>query len=112
MQKHYERVNGFRFPEAELRQQRESTPGGGVGKERDSPGNHVLMTMVMIGSKKYSNNRYLRLSFLRTRTVWEPGLTTMQILQCGPLARPIRQRWQLLQRGRRQHLKMLCLWHT
>jgi len=53
--KYYERVNGFRFPEAELRQQRESTPDGGVGKQRDSPGNRMLMTMVMIGSKKYTN---------------------------------------------------------
>jgi non-heme chloroperoxidase len=55
LQKYYERVNGFRFPEAELRQQRESTPDGGVGKQRDSPGNGMLMTMVMMGSKKYTN---------------------------------------------------------
>ena len=55
LQKYYERVNGFRFPEAELRQQRESTPAGGVGKRRDSPGNGMLMTMVMMGSKKYTN---------------------------------------------------------
>ena len=53
--KYYERVNGFRFPEAELRQQRESTPDGRVGKQRDSPGNGMLMTMVMMGSKKYTN---------------------------------------------------------
>ena len=55
LQKYYERVNGFRFPEAELRQQRESTPDGEVGKPRDSPGNAMLMTMVMMGSKKYTN---------------------------------------------------------
>ncbi len=55
LQKYYERVNGFRFPEAELRQQRESTPDGGVGRQRDSPGNGMLMTMVMMGSKKYTN---------------------------------------------------------
>jgi non-heme chloroperoxidase len=55
LQKYYEHVNGFRFPEAELRQQRESTPDGGVGKQRDSPGNGMLMTMVMVGSKKYTD---------------------------------------------------------
>ena len=55
LQEYYERVNGFRFPEAELRQQRESTPAGGVGKQRESPGNGMLMTMVMTGSKKYTN---------------------------------------------------------
>src|SRR5216683_3088997 len=32
--KYYERVNGFRFPEAEFRQQWISTPAGGVGKQR------------------------------------------------------------------------------
>src|SRR6266700_1363691 len=37
LQKYYERVNGFRFPEGELRQQRESTPNGGAGKQRDLP---------------------------------------------------------------------------
>jgi non-heme chloroperoxidase len=31
LQKYYERVNGFLFPEAELRAQRESIPDGGVG---------------------------------------------------------------------------------
>ena len=36
-QKYYERVNGFLFPEAELRAQRESTPDGGVGKQRIFP---------------------------------------------------------------------------
>jgi non-heme chloroperoxidase len=54
LQKYYERVNGFRFPEAELRQQRESTPGGGVGKQRDFPGSATLMTLMM-GMKKYTD---------------------------------------------------------
>jgi non-heme chloroperoxidase len=55
LQKYYEHVNGIRLPEAELRQQRESTPDGGVGKQHDSPGNAMLMTMVMVGSKKYTD---------------------------------------------------------
>jgi non-heme chloroperoxidase len=47
LQKYYQRVDGFRFPEAELRQQRESTPDGGVGKQRDFPGGALLMTLMM-----------------------------------------------------------------
>lgn len=54
LQKYGERVNGFRFPEAELRQQRESTPAGGVGKQRDFPGDAMLMTLIM-GTKKYTD---------------------------------------------------------
>jgi non-heme chloroperoxidase len=54
LQKYYQRVDGFRFPEAELRQQRESTPDGGVGKQRDFPGGAMLMTLMM-GMKKYTN---------------------------------------------------------
>ncbi len=53
LQKYYERVNGFRFPEAELRQQRESTPDGRVGKQRDLPGGALFMPLMM-GTKKYS----------------------------------------------------------
>ena len=53
LQKYYERVNGFRFPEAELRAQRESTPGGGVGKQRDLPGAALFMPL-MTGTKKYT----------------------------------------------------------
>ncbi len=54
LQKYYERVNGFQFPEAELRQQRESNPDGGVGKQRDFPGGVVLFS-VMMGSQKYTD---------------------------------------------------------
>jgi non-heme chloroperoxidase len=49
---YYERVNGFRFPEAELRQQREQTPDGAVGKYRIVPGGAMLMSLLM-GPKKY-----------------------------------------------------------
>jgi len=50
--KYYERVNGFRFPEAELRQQRISTPAGGVGKQRDFPGGALFMPL-LTGTRKY-----------------------------------------------------------
>jgi len=53
LQKYYERVNGFPFPEAELRQQRESALQGGVGKQRDFPGNRMLGT-VFLRAKKYT----------------------------------------------------------
>jgi non-heme chloroperoxidase len=53
LQKYYERVNGFRFPEAELRQQRESTPDGAVGKQRDFAGNMMLRT-VFLHAKRYT----------------------------------------------------------
>jgi non-heme chloroperoxidase len=53
LQKYYERVNGFRFPEAELRTQRESTPDGGVGKQRDLPGGALFMPL-MTSTKKYT----------------------------------------------------------
>jgi non-heme chloroperoxidase len=54
LQKYYARVDGFRFPEAELRQQRESTANGGVGKQRDLPGGAMLMSLMM-GTKKYAD---------------------------------------------------------
>ena len=53
LQKYYERVNGFLFPEAELRAQRETTPDGGVGKQRDLPGGALFMPL-MTGTKKYT----------------------------------------------------------
>lgn len=51
LQKYYERMNGFLFPDAELREQRESTPDGGVGKRRDLPGNALFMPLMM-GTRK------------------------------------------------------------
>src|SRR5712664_2326036 len=44
--KYHERVNGFRMPEAEFRQQRISTPDGGVGKQRDFPGGALFMPLL------------------------------------------------------------------
>ena len=46
-------MNGFLFPEAELRAQRETTPDGGVGKQRDLPGAALFMPL-MTGTKKYT----------------------------------------------------------
>src|SRR6185437_3068894 len=54
LQKYYESVDGFRFPEAELRQQRETTPGGAVGKQREFPGGAMFMPLMM-GTKKYTD---------------------------------------------------------
>ena len=52
-QKYYGRVNGFLFPEAELRAQRESAPDGWVGKQRNLPGG-ALFIPLMTGAKKYA----------------------------------------------------------
>jgi hypothetical protein len=52
--KYNERVNGVRFPEAELRQQRISTPAGGVGKQQDFPGG-VLFKPLLTGTRKYTD---------------------------------------------------------
>jgi non-heme chloroperoxidase len=46
LEEYYERVSGFRPPEAELRQERQLTPTGAVGKEREFPGGTMLMTLV------------------------------------------------------------------
>ena len=52
--KYYERVNGFRFPEAELRQQRQPAPDGAVGNYRNAPGGILLMSLMM-HPKKYTD---------------------------------------------------------
>jgi pimeloyl-ACP methyl ester carboxylesterase len=54
LQKYYERVDGFQFPEAELRQQRESTANGRVGKQRNFPGGAMLFSLLKT-PKKYSD---------------------------------------------------------
>lgn len=51
---YYDRVNGFRFPEAELREQRQSTPDGAVGNYRNAPGGTLLMSLMM-HSRKYTD---------------------------------------------------------
>ncbi len=51
--KYQERISGFRFPEAELRQQRITTPAGEVGKERNFPGSALFMPL-LTGTRKYT----------------------------------------------------------
>ena len=53
------RVQGFEFPEAELRQQRPVSPDGRVGRRRDFPGYSTLLT----GMKKYFDIRVPALVF-------------------------------------------------
>jgi non-heme chloroperoxidase len=54
LQKYFERVDGFRFPEAELRQEWESTADGRVIKQRDFPGNAMLYSLFM-NPRKYTS---------------------------------------------------------
>jgi pimeloyl-ACP methyl ester carboxylesterase len=51
---YYERVNGFQFPEAELRQQWESTANGQVRKQRNFPGGVMLFSLLK-APKRYSD---------------------------------------------------------
>ncbi len=51
LQQYYLRVLGFTYPEAELRQQWDSTPDGRLGKQRDFPG----YATIMAGMKKYTD---------------------------------------------------------
>lgn len=43
---YYQRINRFRTPEAELRQEREVNPDGTVGKERDFTGSAMFMKLI------------------------------------------------------------------
>ena len=51
LQQYYLRVLGFTYPEAELRQQWDSTSDGRLGKQRDFPGYATLMA----GMKKFAD---------------------------------------------------------
>jgi len=53
LSEYYVRMNGFAFPEGELREEWQSTPEGRVTRRRDSPGGPLLMT----GLKKYTEIR-------------------------------------------------------
>lgn len=54
LQRYYERVDGFPFPEAELRQQLECHSDGRVGKQREFPGGAMFMSLIA-GTKKYTS---------------------------------------------------------
>jgi non-heme chloroperoxidase len=51
LQKYDKRVNGFQFPEAELREERQAKPDGSVGDWRNPPGGAMLMKLVTGGLK-------------------------------------------------------------
>ncbi|HKO20468.1 MAG TPA: alpha/beta hydrolase [Acidobacteriaceae bacterium] len=53
LQTYYRHVNGFEFPEAELREERETNPDGTVGKFRNPPGGALLMKLISGGPKIY-----------------------------------------------------------
>jgi non-heme chloroperoxidase len=53
LQKYDQRVNGFQFPEAELREERQVKPDGSVGDWRNPPGGAMLMKLVT-GGQKYT----------------------------------------------------------
>jgi len=57
LRKYYERVNGFRFPEAELRQQWVSSSSGSVSKQRDFPGGASGFCLVALASELRRNVR-------------------------------------------------------
>jgi hypothetical protein len=54
LQNYDERVNGFKFPEAELREERQVKPDGSVGDWRNPPGGGMLMQLVN-GGEKFTN---------------------------------------------------------
>jgi non-heme chloroperoxidase len=53
LQRYFDHVNGFQFPEAELRQQWESAADGRIGKQRNFPGG-AMFSSLMKAPKRYS----------------------------------------------------------
>ena len=53
LERYDDRVNGFEFPEAELREERQTNPDGTVGNVRDPPGGAMLMKLIS-GGQKYT----------------------------------------------------------
>jgi pimeloyl-ACP methyl ester carboxylesterase len=51
LQKYDERMDGFQFPEAELREERQAKPDGSVGDWRNPPGGAMLMKLITRGQK-------------------------------------------------------------
>jgi len=51
LQNYDKRVNGFIFPEAELRAERQTRPDGSVGDWRNPPGGAILMKLITGGTK-------------------------------------------------------------
>ena len=53
LQRYEESINGFQFPEAELREERQAKPDGSVGDWRNPPGGAMLMKLIT-GGQKYT----------------------------------------------------------
>src|SRR5207244_12423324 len=53
LQRYDDRVNGFEFPEGELREERQTNPDGTVGNFRDPSGGAMLMKLIS-GGQKYT----------------------------------------------------------
>jgi non-heme chloroperoxidase len=53
LQKYEARMDGFEFPEGELREERQTNPDGTVGDFRDPPGGAMLMKLIS-GGQKYT----------------------------------------------------------
>ncbi len=53
LQRNDDRVNGFEFPEGELREERRTNPDGTVGNFRDAPGGAMFMKLLS-GGQKYT----------------------------------------------------------
>jgi pimeloyl-ACP methyl ester carboxylesterase len=51
LQRYEDRTDGFKFPEGELREERETKPNGTVGDFRDQPGGAMLMKLLSEGQK-------------------------------------------------------------
>ena len=53
LQRYEDRTDGFEFPEAELREERQTNPDGTVADFRDTPGGTMLMKLLS-GGRKYT----------------------------------------------------------
>jgi non-heme chloroperoxidase len=53
LQKYEERMDGFEFPEGELREERQTNPDGTIGDFRNPPGGAMLMKLIS-GGQKYA----------------------------------------------------------
>jgi non-heme chloroperoxidase len=53
LQRYEDRMDGFEFPEGEIREERQTNPDGTVGDFRDPPGGGMLMKLIS-GGQKYT----------------------------------------------------------
>jgi len=102
-----ERVNGIPIPRSGAPPAAGIASRGGVGKTTRLPGNGMLMDDGEMGSKKYTIFRTALVIFANPHSLgtWVDANTRFSV---RTVPRPIPQRWQLLQRGKRRQLKMVC----